>query len=74
MRLLETGLVVGWLVLVGASYAALFLFPAPPSPLAQSPPPPDLSPAYLPLLAALVIPGIIRRLSARASKPEDPSR
>jgi len=73
MRLLETGLAVGWLVLVGASYAALFLFPEPSSSLGQSPPPPDLSLAYLPLLAALLILGIIRRLSVRTSEPDSSS-
>ena len=58
-------LVVVWLVLVGSSYAALFLFPPPPDPRFQAPVPPDLSPAYLPLLAALLILGIIRRINDR---------
>jgi len=73
MRMLETGVIVGWLVLVGSSYAALFLFPEPQSALAQAPSPPDLSPAYLPLLAALLIPGIIRRLPARPKGPDPPN-
>ena len=63
IRMLETAVIVAWLVLVGSGYAALFLFPAPPDPLTQAATPPDLSVAYLPLLAALLILGIIRRIA-----------
>ena len=63
-RLLVTVLIVAWLSLLIASYSALFLFPAPTDAYSQTPPPPDLSAAYLPLLAALLIPGIIRRLES----------
>jgi len=61
IRMLEMVVIVAWLVLVGSSYAALYLFPSPSNPMTQAPTPPDLSVAYLPLLAALLIPGIIRR-------------
>jgi len=63
IRMLETVVIVAWLVLIGSSYAALYLFPAPSNPMSQAPTPPDLSVAYLPLLAALLIPGIIRRFA-----------
>lgn len=62
VQLIGMAATIAWLVLVGASYAALFLFPEPPNSSTIAPPPPDLSPAYLPLLAALLIPGIIRQL------------
>jgi hypothetical protein len=61
LRLVERMAVVAWLVLVGANYTALFLFPPPPNAMSQAPAPPDLSAASLPLLAALLILGIIRR-------------
>jgi hypothetical protein len=61
-RLLNTVVIISWLSLLGTAYSALFLFPAPTDAYSQTPPPPDLSAAYLPLLAALLIPGIIRRL------------
>ena len=61
IRMLEMVVIVAWLVLVGSSYAALYLFQAPSDPMSQAPTPPDLSVAYLPLLAALLILGIIRR-------------
>jgi hypothetical protein len=54
---------VAWIVVVGASYAALFLFPGPPDAWSRAPVPPDLSRAYLPLLAAILILGIIRQSS-----------
>lgn len=63
LRLLGLALAVGWLVVVGAGYTALFLFPAPSGATFRSPAPPDLSPASLPLLAAILILGIIRRLT-----------
>ena len=62
IRMLQTAVIVAWLVVgCGPSYAALFLFPAPSDPMSPAPTPPDLSVAYLPLLAALLILGIIRR-------------
>jgi hypothetical protein len=60
--LLTIAVAVAWLLLVGAGYAALFLFPAPPDYMTSAPTPPDLSRAYLPLLATILILGIIRRL------------
>jgi hypothetical protein len=47
----------------------VFLFPGPPDIYSRAPIPPDLSPAYLPLLAATLILGIIRQLS-RDRSPE----
>jgi hypothetical protein len=61
LRLLSAVVGIAWLCLVGVAYAAVFLFPAPPDSFTQTPIPPDLSSAYLPLLAALLILGIIRR-------------
>lgn len=63
--LLGIAVSVAWVVVVGAAYAALFLFPAPPDFSSRTPTPPDLSPAYLPLLAATLILGIIRQHSIR---------
>jgi hypothetical protein len=63
LRLLTTMVVIAWLTFLAAAYASLFLFPAPPNSRSQTPPPPDLSAVYLLLLAALLIPGIIRRLA-----------
>jgi hypothetical protein len=60
-RLLGAVVGIAWLCLVGAAYAAIFLFPPPPNSFTQAPVPPDLSAAYLPLLAAILILGIIRR-------------
>jgi hypothetical protein len=65
--LLATAVTVAWLVLVGASYAAIFLFPGPRNIRSLAPAPPDLSAAYLPLLAAIVILGIFRRWFRRPS-------
>jgi hypothetical protein len=62
LRLLGIVAVIGWLVPVGAAYTSLFLFPPPPDVRSLAPTPPDLSAAYLPLLASLLILGIIRRL------------
>lgn len=74
-RLLITVAVIVWLVLLSAAYGSLFLFPAPPNVYSQAPSPPDLSAAYLPLLAALLIPGIIRRLARiRGVPPGDGDR
>ena len=71
-RLLTTVVVIAWLTLVGLAYASLFLFPAPLDTRSQAPAPPDLSNAYLLLLAALLIPGIIRRLALfRRNGPDD---
>jgi hypothetical protein len=69
IRLLSIAVAVAWIVVVGASYAAVFLFPGPPDIYSRAPIPPDLSPAYLPLLAATLILGIIRQLS-RDRSPE----
>ena len=69
VELLGMAAAVAWIVVVGASYAALFLFPAPPDSMSRAPAPPDLSPAYLPLLAAILILGIIRRLKGRSATP-----
>ena len=43
MKLLGMAVSVAWLVLVGAAYAALFLFPGPDNPWSRAPVPPDLS-------------------------------
>ncbi len=73
-RLLGIAVSVAWIVVVGAGYAARFLFPGPPDLYSRSPTPPDLSPAYLPLLAATLILGIIRQLSRyRCREPRRPS-
>ena len=65
LGLLSMAVAVAWLVVVGSSYAALLLFPAPPGAASLAPAPPDLSAAYLPLLAAVLILGIIRQLTRR---------
>ena len=70
--LLRIAVSVAWIGVVGAGYAALFLFPGPPVLYSRAPIPPDLSPASLPLLAATLILGIIRQLSERHSRePRD---
>jgi hypothetical protein len=63
VKLLEIALAVAWLTLVGAGYAAIFLFPGPANAWSRAPAPPDLSAAALPLLAAILILGIIRAAS-----------
>jgi hypothetical protein len=63
VKLLEIALSVAWLALVGAGYAAIFLFPGPTNAWSRAPAPPDLSAAALPLLAAILILGIIRAAS-----------
>ena len=65
LDLLSMAVAVAWLVVVGSSYAALLLFPAPTNSADLAPVPPDLSAAYLPLLAAVLILGIIRQLTKR---------
>lgn len=67
--LLGIAVSVAWVVVVGATYSALFLFPAPPDFGSRAPVPPDLSPAYLPLLAATLILGIIR-VSSHRRRPD----
>jgi hypothetical protein len=62
IRLLGIAISVAWVVVIGAGYAALYLFPGPPNVYSRAPIPPDLSLAYLPLLAATLILGIIRQL------------
>jgi hypothetical protein len=75
IRLLGIAVAVAWIIVVGASYAALFLFPSPPDVYSRAPIPPDLSRAYLPLLAATLILGIIRQLSRyRCREPRGPSQ
>jgi hypothetical protein len=63
LKLLGMAMSVAWLVVVGASYAALFLFPAPSNSWTRAPTPPDLSRVGLLLLAAILILGIIRQSS-----------
>jgi hypothetical protein len=63
LKLLGMAVSVAWLILVGAAYAALFLFPGPANPWSRALVPPDLSRAALPLLAAILILGIIRQSS-----------
>ena len=63
LKLLSMAASVTWLILVGANYAALFLFPGPPNAWSRAPVPPDLSRAGLPLLAGILILGIIRQSS-----------
>jgi hypothetical protein len=67
LNLLSIAVAVAWLVVVGSSYVALLLFPAPPAAASLAPVPPDLSAAYLPLLAAVLILGIIRQLTIRSA-------
>jgi hypothetical protein len=63
-------LAVGWLLLVGCTYASLFLFSEPPPGPYLAPSPPDLSRVSLAPLAALLILGIIRRFArSRRSSP-----
>lgn len=74
IRLLGMAVAVAWIVVVGAAYCAIFLFPAPPDLYTRTPAPPDLSAAYLPLLAATLILGIIRQFSRdRRGEPRDPT-
>jgi hypothetical protein len=63
LKLLGMAMSVAWLVVVGASYAALFLFPAPSNGWTRAPTPPDLSRVGFLLLAAILILGIIRQSS-----------
>ena len=75
LRLLGAVVGIAWLCLVGAAYAAVFLFPPPPDSMTQAPIPPDLSAAYLPLLAALLILGIIRQAAdTRRGSSDRPRR
>ena len=74
MRLLGMALTVAWIVLVGAGYAAIFLFPVPANAWSRAPVPPDLSPAALPLLAAILILGIIRASSGAWNQASAASR
>jgi hypothetical protein len=60
LDLLGIAVSVAWLVVVGSSYAAVMLFPAPTDAMTLRSTPPDLSTASLPLLAAILILGIIR--------------
>jgi hypothetical protein len=72
ISLLGIAVSVAWVVIVGAAYAAIFHFPGPPDIYSRAPVPPDLSPAYLPLLAATLILGIIRQLlDHRRRQPRD---
>ena len=73
LKLLGMAVSVAWLVLVGAAYAAIFLFPGPVNALSRAPEPPDLSSAGLPLLAAILILGIIRQLSGARRAPSSAS-
>jgi hypothetical protein len=61
LKLLGMAVSVAWLVLVGAAYAAIYLFPGPANAWSRAPAPPDLSSAGLPLLAVILILGIIRQ-------------
>jgi hypothetical protein len=63
LKLLSIAVSVAWLVLVGTSYAAIFLFPGPAYAWSRAPVPPDLSGVGLPLLATMLILGIIRQSS-----------
>jgi 5-enolpyruvylshikimate-3-phosphate synthase len=75
LRLLGAVAGIAWLILVGAAYTAIYLFPPPPDGLTQATIPPDLSSASLPLLAALLILGIIRRTAdIRRGAPDSPRR
>jgi hypothetical protein len=73
IRLLGMAVSVAWILIVGANYTALFVFPGPPNIYTGAPIPPDLAPAYLPLLAATLILGIIRQLTrSRCREPHGP--
>lgn len=61
LRLLLESVGVGWLAVVGAQYALVMLRPD----NLQLPRPPDLSHAYLPLLASTLIAGIMTAVMSR---------